>query len=199
MKRKTKKISRKKHQGEPDIDPKTQELIKNLATTFKEDQIRQVLSKFYKYGAEAVLEAVNQSGAFHLHDEPNAPEDEEWEQAQTFEEMERVAAKVRMKENLEETEPSTTYHYPAKHSEILQRNALFILESSEKIPNYDQETLVQMRTAYSRKCYDDVLDLAFLHDRKRRPVKSHEELPEESKSVSKNNAIISNFNNKGYT
>jgi hypothetical protein len=53
-------------------------------------------------------------------------------------------------------------------SEIMQRNAAFLLESSRKISSYDQSTLMRMQTAFDVGNYSRVIELAYEHDRTRR-------------------------------
>lgn len=58
-----------------------------------------------------------------------------------------------------------------KHGNLMKRNAAWLIEASEKIKSYDTQTLDDMKTAYAQQDYDDVVDLAYLHDRENRPKK----------------------------
>jgi len=60
------------------------------------------------------------------------------------------------------------------HKETSKRNALFLIKSSERLPDYDSNVLTEMKKAYNEGSYDDVADLAYLHDRNR----SNPQLPE---------------------
>ncbi|MHA2281544.1 MAG: hypothetical protein ACXAC5_11920 [Promethearchaeota archaeon] len=53
-------------------------------------------------------------------------------------------------------------------SEVMQRNAEFLLESSKKIRSYDETTLLRMQQAFDCTNYAQVIDLAYQHDRRRR-------------------------------
>ncbi len=57
-------------------------------------------------------------------------------------------------------------HNPA---ETLQRNAGFLIESSEKNKNYDEMTILRMKAAYYQGDYNQVIELAYLYDREQRP------------------------------
>lgn len=75
-------------------------------------------------------------------------------------------------------------HQPVLHCPegTMKSNAAFLIESSEKI-DYDSDILSKMKEAYEREDYDDVIDLAYLHDRNKRGYigsKKHTENEEES-------------------
>jgi len=53
-------------------------------------------------------------------------------------------------------------------SEIMKRNAAFLLESSRKINSYDRATLSQMQSHFDQGQYSRVIELAYQHDRVRR-------------------------------
>ncbi len=53
-------------------------------------------------------------------------------------------------------------------SDVLQRNAEFLIESSEKIADYDPGIQERMKGAYARKSYDEVVSLAFECDHSKR-------------------------------
>ena len=73
-----------------------------------------------------------------------------------------------MDENLE-VETCRAYGTSHDHEETSKRNALFLIESSESLPDYDSDTLIEMKQAYEKGRYDDVADLAYLQDRRSRP------------------------------
>jgi len=54
--------------------------------------------------------------------------------------------------------------------ETTQQNALFLIESFKLIKNDESNTLIEMKQAYEKEDYDDVIDLAYLHDRYTRSV-----------------------------
>lgn len=189
MKRKP-KISRRKADHEINADPEKQQHLKELAIAFQEEQVKIVLRKLYKnvqqYGAEVVLEAVNQNwlkteeeweetvdGDLARWDLNFKPSNASFVVGESIPEIEEAATKEIVIENLEEIESCglSSSGIRHKHLEVLKRNALFLIESSEKIEDYDQDTLAQMKRCYERANYDDVLDLAFLHDREKRPLR----------------------------
>lgn len=53
-------------------------------------------------------------------------------------------------------------HDPSK---IMQRNAAFLLESSQKIQGYDEMVLFQMTNSYKLGDYARVIELAYQNDR----------------------------------
>ena len=57
--------------------------------------------------------------------------------------------------------------------EILKKNAEFLIESSEKIKNYDQKTISSMKKEYNKANYSNVINLAYTHDSKKRPNKDN--------------------------
>ncbi len=163
---KSRKICRKKGQNEPGIDKEHQKQVNALVTQFKEDKLKAVLRRCYgdvqKYGPEAIMKAVEDRtgccGIVH-----NSSLDEN-----AFVKMEEEVSKERMEEDLE-VEARRRYNMSHDHEETSKRNALFLIESSEGLDDYDLDTLVEMKRAYEKGRYDDVADLAYLQDRKRRP------------------------------
>jgi tRNA uridine 5-carbamoylmethylation protein Kti12 len=57
--------------------------------------------------------------------------------------------------------------------ELLKRNAAFLIEASEEIEDYDSDCLNQMKAAFDNSEYNDVIDLAYIHDRVKRGNKPH--------------------------
>ena len=55
---------------------------------------------------------------------------------------------------------------------VIKRNAAFLIESSIKIPSYDQEVLGEMRNAFALEDFEHVVDLAYRHDRRWRGAPS---------------------------
>lgn len=53
-------------------------------------------------------------------------------------------------------------------SEIMERNAAFLIDSSRKIAGYDEFTLSRMQLAFDLGNYPEVIDLAYRHDREHR-------------------------------
>jgi hypothetical protein len=53
-------------------------------------------------------------------------------------------------------------------SEVMQRNAEFLLESSKKVAGYNEQILFLMQRALDLGNYSEVIDLAYQHDRERR-------------------------------
>lgn len=66
-------------------------------------------------------------------------------------------------ENRNETCDPGKHHDP---SEVLERNAAFLIESSHKISGYDEITLSRMEQNFELGNYSTVIDLAYYHDRK---------------------------------
>lgn len=158
-KHKTKKISRKKHHAEPEIDLEHQKQVNALATQFKDDRLKAILRRGYtnvqKYGSEAILKAINVSWSGGIVDD-------------SFIKTELEMTSERLKEELEvDAYPiGGTSH---SHKETSKRNAIFLIESSERLEDYDADTLAEMKRAYENGNYDDVADLAYLRDVQRRP------------------------------
>lgn len=123
---------------------------KKVESVLRDEEVKEVFRKFYKnvqeHGAEAVLQAIR----------------DKWEQ---IEEEWR-------NEGAEDTWDLSGIRH--EHEETLKRNALFLIESSEKITDYDPKVLKEMKMAYELEDYDDVLDLAYLHDRKKRVKQARE-------------------------
>ncbi len=169
--KKQKKICRRKGADEVDIDLEHQKQVNALATQFKEDQLKAVLQKCYsnvlKYGPEAILKAVEDSWtavrasatARLIHNESTDKD--------AFIQMKEAAQEL-MNEELELLAYSHS-STPRSHEETSKQNALFLIESSEALDDYDSDTLAEMKQAYEKGRYDDVADLAYLHDRARRP------------------------------
>lgn len=172
MRKKTKKqkINRKKGHNEPEIDEEYQKQINELATQFKEDQLKSVLRRCYKnvqkYGPEAILKALDNS----FGSDQNACSID----ADAFVEIEAEITSEHMEENLQIIDLEVNSHWANStkhdHAKTSKRNALFLIESSERLDDYDSDTLMEMKRAYERGNYDDVADLAYLQDRSRRPV-----------------------------
>ena len=171
QKPKSRKICRKKGQKELDIDQEHQNQVNVLAMQFKEDKLKAVLRRCYsdvqKYGPEAIMKAIEDSwtaaaaaGACAIvHSDPA--------DKHSFVQMETDAAIENMEENLEVDAPRA-YGTSHDHEETSKRNALFLIESSESLVDYDSDTLMEMKRAYEKGRYDDVADLAYLYDRNRR-------------------------------
>ncbi len=169
---KSKKISRRKHNGEPEVDLEHQKEVNALVTQFKEDKLKAVLRRCYsdvqKYGPEAILKAVEDSWTAmaavgcHAITHSSSVDDH------SLIKVEQEVVNERLEENLE-VEARPAYGTSHDHKETSKRNALFLIESSQHI-DYDSDTLMEMRRAYDRENYDDVADLAYLHDRRRRPL-----------------------------
>lgn len=175
---KSRKICRKKGQNELDIDIEHQKQVNALATQFKEDKFKAVLRRCYgdvqKYGPEAIMKAVEDSwaalaaagcqGIVHGSSDKDA-----------FVKMEEEVKEhslrlgLAMDENAE-VESRRAYGTSHDHEETSKRNALFLIESSENLPDYDSDTLMEMKQAYKKRRYDDVADLAYLFDCRRRPL-----------------------------
>lgn len=170
MRKKTKKqkINRKKGHDEPEIDEEYQKQINELATQFKDDQLKLILRRCYKnvqkYGPEAILKALDNSFGC---DQNACSIDED-----AFVEIESEITKEHM-EDLQVIDLEVNFHWADStkhnHAETSKRNALFLIESSECLDDYNTNTLAEMRLAYERGNYDDVADLAYLQDRSRRP------------------------------
>lgn len=172
QKSKTRKIARKKHSaGEPKIDKEHQKQVDALATLFKEDQLKAVLRRCYnnvqKYGPEAIMKAVEDSWTAWMATACHGVTDDK-----AFVKVEQEIA-----ENYEETlEINVHYGTTHPHKETSKKNALFLIESSECLDDYDPNTLAEMKRAYETGHYDDVADLAYLHDRNRRPIPMYPEV-----------------------
>lgn len=64
---------------------------------------------------------------------------------------------------------------PGEHhdpSDIMQRNAAFLLESSKRIKGYNEAILLQMTSSYDFGNYARVIELAYQTDRERRQGKN---------------------------
>lgn len=158
---KPKQICRKKGRNEPVIDEETQNRINELATQFQEDQFKKVLRRCYRnvqqYGAKAILQAI----------ETNLVATSDGQVSDEFVKMEVEEAKLQAERD--EFIAKCMKGIIHAHEETAQRNALFLIESSEARGDYDLDTIAAMRQMYERGIYDDVADLAYLHDRKQRP------------------------------
>ena len=174
---KTKKICRKKHPAEPEIDFEFQKQVNALATQFKDDQLKAILRRGYtnvqKYGPEAILKAINDSWSVAAAAASGGINND------SFVEIEReVASKyldlIPRPEDLEVVAclAGGTVH---SHKETAKRNAIFLIESSERLEDYDVDTLAEMKRAYEKDRDDDVADLADLQDRNRRPAPMYPE------------------------
>lgn len=168
QKPKTRKICRKKGQSEPEINQEHQKQINALANQFREDQLKIVLRRCYsnvqKYGPEAIMKAVDDSWTAMVASACHGVAD-----STAFLKFEQEVAEECVQETLEvDMHPQIGITHP--HQETSKRNALFLIESSEGLVDYDSDTLVEMKQAYEKDRYDDVADLAYLYDRNRRPL-----------------------------
>lgn len=158
---KSKKIARRKGVNEPEIDLEHQKKVNALATQFKEDKLKAVLRRCYsdvqKYGPEAIMKAVEDSWTAIAAAGCNGIVHSSGLDKDAFVKIEIEIA----------DEATPAYGISHDHEETSRRNALFLIESSEQI-DYDSETLMEMKQAYEKGRYDDVADLAYLHDRNRR-------------------------------
>lgn len=158
------KISRKKGVNEPEIDIEYQNQISELATQFREDQLKLVLRRCYKnvqkYGPEAILRAVEDNWA-------SLPAGSVNTSVKDFVKIEEERSQVFIEETLTPTEIFSGTLHP--HNETAKNNAEFLIESSERIDYYDSDTLAEMKRAYEKDNFDDVADIAYLHDRCQRP------------------------------
>lgn len=154
QKPKSKKICRKKRQNELETDKEWKQINK-LAAQFKEDQFKLVLRRCYqnvqKYGPEAILKAIN----------------DDWT-AMVAAAHKGTTAETDFVNNYGDKEVLSKNHTTHPHEETAKRNALFLIESSESLNDYDSDTLMEMKRAYGRGNFDDVADLAYIHDRNRR-------------------------------
>lgn len=162
-------ICRKKSHKELNTDNEHKEKINALAIQFKEDKLKALLRRCYsnvqKYGSEAILKAVEDSwtanmavgcsGISSLTDD------------RTFVQIADDVCKNQMK-NLE-VDTQQRYGTSHDHEITSKKNALFLIESSESLDDYDLSSLTEMKTAYKNGNYDDVADLAYLQDCRRRP------------------------------
>lgn len=165
QKPKTRKICRKKGQNESEINPEHQKQISALTNQFREDQLKTVLRRCYsnvqKYGPEAIMKAVEDSWTAMVASACHGVADS------------TALAKDFVEETLaHDIDPHGGITHP--HQETSKRNALFLIESSEGLTDYDSDTLMEMKQAYKKDCYDDVADLAYLYDRNRRPLQHPE-------------------------
>jgi hypothetical protein len=173
----SKKICRKKGKNEPKIDPEYQNRINALATQFREDQLKTVLRHCYRnvqtYGAEAIMKSLEDTWPCHIG--PSSYDDEEREVIEWMDETMSPCFSQTMS-------PSRLLH---DHEKTSKQNALFLIESSEALPDYDRNTLAEMKEAYDKGSYDDVADLAYLHDCQCRPQPRVIEEAEEAEEATK--------------
>lgn len=144
------KIKKNKDKPEHQFDKEQQKLIAELVQQFKDDQLkfvfRRCLHHIQKYGLPAFSKAIE----LQLKEDPS-------EDPSIYSGL--------------ETEASIIHNGVShSHEEFSKRNASFLIESSEKVPNYDQKVLREMKIAFEKGNYDDVADLAYLHDRNKRTV-----------------------------
>ncbi len=173
---KSKKVARKKGINEPEINLEHQRKVNVLATQFEEDKLKAVLRRCYsdvqKYGPEAIMKAVENNWTASVAVDCNgiveraAHSSDLDKDAFAFVKVEEEVTDKRMRENLE-VEAIPAYGTTHDHEITSKHNALFLIESSEQI-DYDSDMLMKMKRAYERGNYDDVADLAYLHDRNRR-------------------------------
>lgn len=168
MEDKPHQVIRKKNNSEQQRDEKYEQELAEKAQEFKDDQLRSVLRKCYKtvkkYGPDVVLKSMEDSALLSF-----APLSAGIVNDDAFVKMEDEISGAYFEEATEVTAQSI-YSRSHDHEETSKRNALFLIESSEKLESYDRDLLVKMRAAYNRGDYDDVADLAYLHDCNRRPV-----------------------------
>ncbi len=155
---KAKKIYRKKSEDEEIVSPEQRKMIREMAAMFRDDQLKKVLEECYhnvqKYGPEAIMKTIDNQWTFTMNDDSKFTDPI----ITTIIEDDTIECCSSMPRK-------TSIH---DHMKTLKQNAAFLIEASEAIDDYDPATLEQMKAAFEKEDYDNVADLACLHDKSKR-------------------------------